>query len=58
MSSAEPRAIIDHVRERLAHYKAPDEVEIVDQLPKTSTGKIQKFVLREPLWADHDSRIH
>ena len=56
--SAEPQAIIDHVRERLAHYKAPDVVEIVDQLPKTSTGKIQKFVLREPLWADHDSRIH
>ena len=50
--------IIAHVRERLAHYKAPDEVEIVDALPKTSTGKIQKFVLRETLWADHTKRIH
>ncbi|MEX2654304.1 MAG: acyl--CoA ligase family protein [Acidimicrobiia bacterium] len=50
--------IIAHVRERLAHYKAPDEVEIVEALPKTSTGKIQKFVLRDSLWAEHDKRIH
>jgi fatty-acyl-CoA synthase len=39
------------VRSRLASFKAPDEVEIVDALPKTSTGKIQKFVLREALWS-------
>ena len=50
--------IIDHVRARLAHFKAPDEVEIVDALPKTSTGKIQKFVLRDTLWSDHTKRIH
>ena len=55
---AEPGEIIDHVRDRLAHYKAPDVVEIVDQLPKTSTGKIQKFVLREPLWKDRETRIN
>jgi fatty-acyl-CoA synthase len=35
-------------RERLAHFKAPRHVSLVD-LPKTATGKIQKFVLRE--WA-------
>ncbi|MBX5464900.1 MAG: fatty acid--CoA ligase [Clostridia bacterium] len=34
-------------RDRLAHFKAPDRVEIVDSLPKTGTGKIQKNVLRE-----------
>ena len=39
--------LIAHVRERLARFKAPDEVELVESLPKTSTGKIQKFVLRE-----------
>ena len=57
-ASAEPDEIIAHVRDQLAHYKAPDAVEIVDQLPKTSTGKIQKFVLREPLWADRETRIN
>jgi fatty-acyl-CoA synthase len=34
------------VRERLAHFKAPKAV-VVGDLPKTSTGKIQKNVLRE-----------
>ena len=57
-ASATSEEIIAHVRERLAHYKAPDEVEVVDALPKTSTGKIQKFVLRETLWTDHTKRIN
>ncbi|MBN0609609.1 acyl-CoA synthetase, partial [Pseudomonas aeruginosa] len=35
-------------RERLAHFKAPRHVTLTE-LPKTATGKIQKFVLRE--WA-------
>jgi fatty-acyl-CoA synthase len=56
--TATPAEIIEHVRTRLAHFKAPDEVEVVDALPKTSTGKIQKFVLRDSLWADHGKRIN
>jgi acyl-CoA synthetase (AMP-forming)/AMP-acid ligase II len=32
---------------KIARYKAPASVDFVDQLPKTSTGKIQKNVLRE-----------
>ena len=38
--------IIDHCRNNLAHFKAPKTV-IFGELPKTSTGKIQKFKLRE-----------
>jgi fatty-acyl-CoA synthase len=34
-------------RDRLAHFKVPRRVEVVAELPKTGTGKIQKFVLRE-----------
>ena len=37
--------IIEHCRTRLAHFKAPRQV-VFGVLPKTSTGKIQKFVLR------------
>jgi fatty-acyl-CoA synthase len=33
--------------ERLARFKVPRRIEVVDELPKTGTGKIQKFVLRE-----------
>jgi fatty-acyl-CoA synthase len=35
------------VAERLARFKVPKEIHIVAELPKTGTGKIQKFVLRE-----------
>ena len=38
--------LIDHVRERIAHFKAPKRVEF-GPLPRTSTGKIQKYVLRQ-----------
>jgi branched-chain amino acid transport system substrate-binding protein len=37
----------NHVREQLAHIKCPHWFEFVDELPKTSTGKIQRFRLRE-----------
>jgi fatty-acyl-CoA synthase len=40
------RDIIEYCRERMAHYKAPKHV-VFGALPKTSTGKVQKFVLRE-----------
>jgi acyl-CoA synthetase (AMP-forming)/AMP-acid ligase II len=38
--------IIAFARDRLAHFKAPHGVSFVTELPKTATGKIQKFVLR------------
>jgi fatty-acyl-CoA synthase len=39
-------ALIEHCRARLAHFKVPRRV-VFGALPKTSTGKVQKFVLRE-----------
>jgi fatty-acyl-CoA synthase len=39
--------IIAFARERLAHFKVPRGVTFVTELPKTATGKIQKFVLRD-----------
>ena len=42
-----PDELIEHVRARLAHFKAPKDVILVTDLPKTSTGKIEKHVLRE-----------
>jgi len=42
---ADERELIDHVRGRIAHFKAPRQVHF-GELPKTGTGKIQKFMLR------------
>ncbi len=44
--SAIEQDIIDHCRAHLAHFKCPTKV-IFTKLPKTSTGKIQKFKLRK-----------
>jgi fatty-acyl-CoA synthase len=45
-AAIDPAALIAWCRERLAHYKVPRHV-VLGPLPKTSTGKIQKFELRE-----------
>lgn len=41
------KEIQDHVKRELAPYKYPREVEFIDALPRTDTGKVQRFVLRE-----------
>jgi fatty-acyl-CoA synthase len=55
-SDATAEEIIAFCREHLAHFKCPDAVEF-GPLPKTSTGKVQKFVLREREWEGRDKRI-
>jgi fatty-acyl-CoA synthase len=49
-------ALIEFTRERLSHFKCPKSIEFCE-LPKTATGKIQKFKLREREWAGKQSRI-
>ncbi|HEX7927964.1 MAG TPA: acyl-CoA synthetase, partial [bacterium] len=50
------QAVIEFCRERLAHYKAPKAV-VFEALPRTSTGKVQKFALRERMWQGREKRI-
>ena len=47
-----PEGVIAWARERMANYKAPRRVEVVDALPTTASGKVQKFVLRERATGD------
>ena len=46
-AQASAEDIVAHCRERLAAYKVPRRVEIIDELPKTLTGKIQRVLLRD-----------
>ncbi len=55
--TATAEEIIAHCRARIAHFKCPKAVEF-RELPKTSTGKVQKYVLREHEWRGHEKRIH
>jgi long-chain acyl-CoA synthetase len=46
-ADATPEELIAHCKERMAAYKYPRQVEIIDELPKTVTGKILRRELRE-----------
>ena len=50
-------AFIDFVKERIARFKAPAAVEFGD-LPKTATGKVQKFVLRDKEWSGSEKKVN
>jgi fatty-acyl-CoA synthase len=50
--------IIAFTREQLAHFKCPTSVEFVASLPRTATGKLQKFVLREQYWGAGARRVN
>lgn len=49
--------IINFCKDNLARFKAPKSIEFGD-LPKTATGKIQKFKLREKEWAGRDRMVN
>ncbi|WP_026974320.1 long-chain-fatty-acid--CoA ligase [Alicyclobacillus contaminans] len=44
-------------RDRLAHYKVPKDYVFVSELPRTATGKLQKFRLRERFWQGQEKRV-
>jgi acyl-CoA synthetase (AMP-forming)/AMP-acid ligase II len=50
--------IIAHCKSKLAGYKAPTSVEFRDAIPRTATGKIQKFRLREPYWSNRVRKVN
>ena len=49
--------LIDFCRERLAHFKCPTSIEFLAELPRTATGKLQKFKLREKYWGEGKRRV-
>ena len=56
--SATEEELIAFCRDRLAHYKCPTSVEVRDALPRTATGKLQKFKLRAPYWEGRTRQVN
>ncbi len=50
--------LIAFCRGRLAAYKVPSHIDLVDYLPRTGSGKIDKKALREPWWRGRERRVH
>ena len=56
-ATASQEDLVDHCMERLARFKRPRLIKLVDDFPKTPIGKIQKNLIREEYWAGRDKRI-
>jgi fatty-acyl-CoA synthase len=50
--------IVAHCRGKIAGYKIPKKVEFRDAIPRTATGKIQKFKLRESYWSGSRRQVN
>lgn len=56
-TNPDPAEIIAYCKEKMARFKAPKSIEF-GPLPKTATGKLQKFKLREKEWEGHDRMVN
>lgn len=56
--SADEAELIAHCKQRLAGYKSPTSVEFREELARTTTGKLQKFRLREPYWEGRERGVN
>ena len=52
-----PDDVRSFLRQKLANYKVPSLVKLVDTLPREDSGKIMKRKLREPYWEATGRRI-
>ena len=54
----EPDSVIQWTRERVAGFKVPKSVDVIDALPRNPSGKILRRALREPYWAGRERQIN
>jgi fatty-acyl-CoA synthase len=55
--SLDEAELIAFCRDKMAHFKCPTSIEFLSELPRTATGKLKKFVLREKYWQGHDRSV-
>ena len=57
-STLTEQELIEHVKSKVARYKAPSSVEFREVLARTATGKLQKFKLRAPYWEGRGRQVN
>lgn len=50
--------LIAFARQRIAGFKIPRSMDIIDELPRNASGKVLKRTLRDPYWAGHQRRVN
>ncbi|WP_225206385.1 fatty acid--CoA ligase [Novosphingobium huizhouense] len=56
--SIDPASVITWARERIAGFKVPKSVDVMDALPRNPSGKILRRTLREPYWAGMERQVN
>lgn len=56
-SKLSKETLINYCKERIASYKKPRQVELLDSLPRNSMGKVDKVALRKPYWEDRNRSV-
>jgi fatty-acyl-CoA synthase len=56
--SVDPDSVIAWARQRIAGFKVPKSIDVIDALPRNPTGKIMRRSLREPYWAAMERQVN
>ncbi len=48
----------DFCKQKMAGFMVPSRFDFVESLPRTATGKLKKFEIREPYWREHGKRVN
>lgn len=54
----DPQSVIDWTRDRLAGFKVPKSVDVIEALPRNPSGKILRRTLREPYWQGFERQVN
>ena len=56
--TVDPASVIAWTRERLAHFKCPKTVDVIDAMPRNASGKLLKRELRKPYWEGRARQVN
>mgnify|MGYP003382330307 FL=1 len=57
-ATIDPESVISWARERIAPFKVPKSIDIIDVLPRNPSGKILRKDLRAPYWEGYERQVN
>ena len=57
-ATIDPDSVISWAREKIAGFKVPKSIDVIEALPRNASGKILRKDLRAPYWAGYDRQVN